>query len=141
MDTRCEDLSSGGGASVAINVRRRRRDTRSFGSSTMIRARIAGVLARVLIAVALLTSGASVLAAEKWMTLGGLRVAVWSLPAEADLAQPVIVFSHGFLGCATQSRFLMQAFADAGYKVFAPNHRDAMCVGEEVSLPNRAFLP
>jgi len=107
----------------------------------MIRPRIAGVLARVFIAVALLTSGASVLAAEKWMTLGGLRVAVWSLPAEADLAQPVIVFSHGFLGCATQSRFLMQAFADAGYKVFAPNHRDAMCVGEEVSLPNRAFLP
>jgi hypothetical protein len=24
---------------------------------------------------------------------------------------PVIVFSHGFHGCATQSRFLMEAFA------------------------------
>ena len=87
MDTRCEDLPSGGGASVAINFRRRRRDARSLGSSTMIRPRIAGVLARVFIAVALLTSGVSVLAAEKWMTLGGLRVAVWSLPAEGKPAK------------------------------------------------------
>jgi len=75
------------------------------------------------------------------MTLGGLRVAVWSGSAQEGLAQPVIVFSHGFLGCATQSRFLMEAFANAGYKVFAPNHRDAMCVGEEKSWPNRALLP
>ena len=40
-----------------------------------------------------------------------------------------LVFSHGFHGCATQSTFLMQAFADAGYIVFAPNHRDATCNG------------
>jgi dienelactone hydrolase len=37
----------------------------------------------------------------------------------------MIVFSHGFGGCATQSRFLAAALADRGYWVFAPNHKDA----------------
>ena len=107
----------------------------------MIRARVAAAVARVIVAVGLLTSASAVFGTEQWITLGGLRVAVWSGSAASGLAQPVIVFSHGFLGCATQSRFLLEAFAEAGYKVFAPNHRDAMCMGEEVSLPNRAFLP
>ena len=33
-------------------------------------------------------------------------VQVWSDSVSTGAAQPVIVFSHGFLGCATQSRFL-----------------------------------
>jgi hypothetical protein len=39
----------------------------------------------------------------------------------------MIVFSHGFGGCATQSRFLAAALADRGYWVFALNHKDARC--------------
>ena len=50
----------------------------------------------------------------------------------------MIVFSHGFLGCATQSRFLMEAFAKAGYTVFAPNHRDALCIAEG-TWPKQGF--
>jgi alpha-beta hydrolase superfamily lysophospholipase len=64
---------------------------------------------------------------EQTISLGGLQVTVWSRPAAAS--QPVIVFSHGFHGCATQSRFLMTALADDGYLVFAPNHADATCNG------------
>jgi predicted dienelactone hydrolase len=40
---------------------------------------------------------------------------------------PVIVFSHGFLGCATQSKFLTEALAEHGYWVVAPQHNDATC--------------
>jgi predicted dienelactone hydrolase len=40
---------------------------------------------------------------------------------------PLIVFSHGFHGCKTQSTFLMEALADAGYLVVAPDHKDAAC--------------
>jgi predicted dienelactone hydrolase len=40
---------------------------------------------------------------------------------------PLIVFSHGFSGCNTQSIFLMNALASAGYLVLAPNHQDARC--------------
>lgn len=40
---------------------------------------------------------------------------------------PLILFSHGFGGCAQQSASLTRALADAGYAVFAPNHRDEGC--------------
>lgn len=40
---------------------------------------------------------------------------------------PLILFSHGFGGCAEQSRTLTRALADAGYAVLAPNHRDEAC--------------
>src|SRR3954471_10417837 len=40
---------------------------------------------------------------------------------------PLILFSHGFGGCAQQSNSLTQALADAGYAVLAPNHRDQGC--------------
>jgi len=40
---------------------------------------------------------------------------------------PLILFSHGFGGCAEQSRTLTQALANAGYAVLAPNHRDEAC--------------
>ncbi len=62
------------------------------------------------------------------VSISGLDVAVWK-PAGAAPASgyPVIVFSHGFGGCNTQSIFLMEALAQAGYFVLAPNHRDAGC--------------
>jgi predicted dienelactone hydrolase len=53
----------------------------------------------------------------------------------------VIVFSHGFHGCATQTRFLMEALAADGFLVFAPNHRDATCGGGEASWLEKATTP
>ena len=73
----------------------------------------------------LATSGAA-RGAEQSIVIDGLAVAVWTPPSSAT-RPPAIVFSHGLHGCATQSRFLMEAFASAGYLVFAPNHRDASC--------------
>ena len=108
-------------------------------SKRTIRARVAAALARLVVVAGLLASASAVLADEQWMTLAGLRVAVWSDFVSTGPAQPVIVFSHGYLGCATQSRFLMEAFAKAGYTVFAPNHRDALCVGAEGSFPTQGF--
>ncbi len=58
-------------------------------------------------------------AGQDSVRLGALDVTVWSQRAEANAKQPVIIFSHGFHGCATQSRFLMEAFAAADYLVFA----------------------
>jgi predicted dienelactone hydrolase len=40
---------------------------------------------------------------------------------------PLIMFSHGFGGCAQQSRSLTRALAHAGYAVLAPNHKDKGC--------------
>ena len=76
-------------------------------------------------------------AAEQSVTLGGLNVAVWSQETKQNVKQPIIIFSHGFHGCATQSRFLMEAFAGAGYIVFAPNHRDATCNGGAARLRDK----
>ena len=78
---------------------------------------------------ALLLGSATIQAAEQSVTLDGLNVTVWSRETGQNAKQPIIIFSHGFHGCATQSRFLMEAFADAGYIVFAPNHHDATCSG------------
>jgi predicted dienelactone hydrolase len=61
------------------------------------------------------------------LQVAGLEVAVW-LPSDATSGPwPIIIFSHGFHGCDTQSSFLMEALAKAGYAVFAPNHHDAAC--------------
>jgi predicted dienelactone hydrolase len=61
-------------------------------------------------------------------TIAGRDVAVWK-PSGGGPASgfPVIVFSHGYSGCNTQSTFLMEALAHAGYLVVAPNHADARC--------------
>ncbi|MBI3513354.1 MAG: alpha/beta hydrolase [Proteobacteria bacterium] len=60
-------------------------------------------------------------------TIAGLSVAVWMPPPATKRPMPLIVFSHGFRGCNTQSSFLMRALADKGYLVLAPNHHDAAC--------------
>jgi dienelactone hydrolase len=80
-------------------------------------------------------------AAEQSIKLGGMDVVVWSQEAGPAVKQPVIIFSHGFHGCATQSRFLMEAFASAGYIVFAPNHRDAVCNKGTAHWYSRAAKP
>jgi predicted dienelactone hydrolase len=60
--------------------------------------------------------------------IAGRRVAMWK-PAGAGPPDgyPVILFSHGFTGCGTQSVFLTETLAEAGYFVLAPNHFDAAC--------------
>ena len=67
------------------------------------------------------------LVAQQTVTLGGREVVVWSPPASRSGRQPVLIFSHGFGGCAKQSKFLTEALAAHGYWVFAPNHKDARC--------------
>jgi predicted dienelactone hydrolase len=92
------------------------------------------------IAAFLLTIAGSARATEQAVTLAGMKVEVWSQPSSGNLKQPIIIFSHGFHGCAAQSRFLMEAFASDGYLVFAPNHRDATC-GGGTGWRNRPDLP
>jgi predicted dienelactone hydrolase len=79
----------------------------------------------------LIASGASIAAetssSQQKMELAGLEVVAWIPNSDTPGPWPVIIFSHGFHGCGTQSTFLMQALADAGYAVFAPNHKDAAC--------------
>lgn len=94
----------------------------------------------LILAIWMLSAGA-VEAGQDSVKLGGLDVTVWSQRAEADDKRPVIIFSHGFHGCATQSRFLMEAFAEAGYLNFAPNHRDATCNGGKGRWLNRPEIP
>jgi len=60
------------------------------------------------------------------LTVAGRDVALWKPAGETPpTGFPLIVFSHGFTGCSTQTVFLMEALAHAGYFVIAPNHRDA----------------
>jgi len=74
-------------------------------------------------------AGAAASAKEERLSLAGLAVTVWQPDAATSSARPAIIFSHGFHGCDTQSRFLASALAGAGYLVFAPQHRDATCDG------------
>lgn len=62
------------------------------------------------------------------INVAGRDVAIWKPAGPAPSAgYPLVVFSHGFTGCNTQSIFLMEALAKAGYLVLAPNHKDARC--------------
>jgi len=88
-----------------------------------------------------LASAAAANAGEEAVLLAGMKVTVWSEAAPATTKQPVILFSHGFHGCATQSRFLMEAFASAGYLVFAPNHQDASCAVASASRFGAPHVP
>lgn len=46
---------------------------------------------------------------------------------------PLIVFSHGFMGCPKQSGFLTRGLAKRGFIVVAPRHRDATCGNDEAN--------
>ena len=60
--------------------------------------------------------------------IAGRQVAMWKPSGAAPPeGYPIILFSHGFTGCGTQSVFLTDALAQAGYLVLAPDHRDAAC--------------
>jgi predicted dienelactone hydrolase len=57
-------------------------------------------------------------------------------PPAACPPVPLVLFSHGWGGCARQSIFLTEELARAGYVVAAPDHADAACrIGrDEVDL-------
>jgi predicted dienelactone hydrolase len=99
------------------------------------------MLYRLLIVTACVFVGHAAQAGQSSVTLAGMNVTVWLQAAEENLKQPVIIFSHGFHGCATQSRFLMDALASAGYLIFAPNHRDATCNAGNASWLGRPEVP
>ena len=71
--------------------------------------------------------------------IGDLKVAVW-LPTGAPEARPLVLFSHGFGGCKTQSTYLMRALAQHGLVVAAADHGDkgVNCPDE---LPDPQMLP
>jgi predicted dienelactone hydrolase len=51
----------------------------------------------------------------------------------------VLIFSHGFGGCATGVRYLMKALAKHGYWVFAPQHKDGSCTRRMAGRPEEPF--
>jgi len=67
-------------------------------------------------------------------------------PAAACPRVPLVLFSHGWGGCALQSIFITEELARAGYVVAAPDHADAACAigSDEVNLGrmriDRSFL-
>lgn len=96
---------------------------------------------RILLAISLCAACAG---AESRTTIAGRSVDVWK-PEGAAPAHgfPLVVFSHGFMGCGTQSTFLTEALARAGYLVLAPNHHDARCgegQGRGVPKPAESFI-
>jgi len=65
---------------------------------------------------------------SRYQYAGGLVTALAADAAPAACAAyPMVVFSHGFGGCGTQSLFLTESLARAGYLVVAPDHKDAGC--------------
>jgi dienelactone hydrolase len=61
--------------------------------------------------------------------IAGREVAVW-LPPQGAGPAPLVLFSHGFAGCKTQSSYLMHAIAQHGFVVAAPDHEDNHCAAE-----------
>jgi predicted dienelactone hydrolase len=70
--------------------------------------------------------------------IADLAVSIWRPSPETKKPLPLVIFSHGFHGSSTQSKFLMKALADAGYLVIAPNHKDALRRGGQM---NGTFKP
>ncbi len=84
---------------------------------------------RTLLLLACLLWAGAAQAREQTFKVNGMQVTAWSREPAPPGRQPVLIFSHGLHGCDVQSRSLTEAFAAAGYLVFAPNHRDASCHG------------
>lgn len=99
------------------------------------------------LALAALCCAASLMAARGYLAaqefplphklqIAGLQVTAWIPDSDVPGPWPILVFSHRYRGCGTQSSFLMEALAGAGYAVFAPNHRDAECGKFESWIPH-----
>jgi len=78
----------------------------------------------------LLIAAQAIAAPAERVTIAGRTVYIWRPEGRTPATGfPMVVFSHGYFTCATQSTFLMEALARAGYFVLAPNHRDSLCSG------------
>lgn len=79
-------------------------------------------------------------APDEVKTLGGRTVAIWRTKYTVKTVKsPLVLFSHGFGGCETQSSDLMRAIADSGYYVVAVRHADARCGSGARELPEERF--
>ncbi|HLX43060.1 MAG TPA: hypothetical protein VKR43_06485 [Bryobacteraceae bacterium] len=56
-------------------------------------------------------------------------IALNAAPAHCGVF-PMVVFSHGFMGCGTQSVFITEQLARQGFVVAAPDHADAACTSD-----------
>ncbi len=74
----------------------------------------------------------------KQSKITGLDVAIWE-PSNSIRPCPLVIFSHGFGGKNTQSLFIMQALANAGYLVMAPNHQDSFANVAGGGKPSASF--
>ena len=94
------------------------------------------------IALVFLVATAALAQGPEHLQIAGRDVAVWKPQGRAPAGGfPVVFFSHGFGGCSTQSVFLMEALAQNGYLVLAPNHKDASCAGDGEWVPARPQQP
>jgi uncharacterized protein (TIGR03437 family) len=57
-------------------------------------------------------------------------------PVSTCAKYPLVVFSHAYGGCGTQSVFLTEQLAREGYIVAAPDHADASCSVTSTTGPN-----
>ena len=80
-------------------------------------------------------AAAQTLPVPQKLQIAGLAVDAWIPDRQTPGPWPLVLFSHRYRGCNTQSSFLMQALAGAGYAVFAPKHRDADCGKLQSWLP------
>ena len=94
-----------------------------------------------LLLLALLAVHPRVGAQDRTIDLAGRSTAVWEPTVAANHRgpSPVLIFSHGFGGCATGVSYLMKALAERGYWVFAPQHRDGSCTRRAPGRPEEPF--
>ena len=80
-------------------------------------------------------------AQDRTIELAGRSTAVWEPTAVAGQRgpAPVLIFSHGFGGCAIGVSYLMKALAEHGYWVFAPQHKDGNCNRRPPGRPEEPF--
>jgi predicted dienelactone hydrolase len=97
---------------------------------------------RKFLALIFLAAAAALAQGPEHLQIAGRDVAVWKPQGQAPAGGfPVVLFSHGFGGCNMQSIFLMEALAQNGYLVLAPNHKDATCAGDSEWVPGRPEQP
>ena len=113
------------------------------GTPNRVRVALLSLVAAILLAGPAREAGAA--DPSQTAQIAGLNVALW-LPGGAGggaQPRPLVLFSHAFGGCKTQSGYLMRALADRGMVVAAPDHRDALSPCDSANRPpaSLATLP
>jgi predicted dienelactone hydrolase len=96
---------------------------------------------RLFVALALSMLAGRAGAQDRTIDLAGRSTAIWEPTVAANHRgpSPVLIFSHGFGGCATGVSYLMKALAGHGYWVFAPQHKDGSCNRRAPGRPEEPF--